>query len=315
MKSGTGNSAWEHFSQPFEPSGALARLPLETGEAAAFEDWPEGMTLDEYLGAIGEITAAALLAYESLAGGHCVVVLGEGEIEIDLPPEGYVNVSSDGVSVYLFAADEASLSVTSGHDHQIIWHARSGRGAGGFVFMRCTSSTALHTVILAGLILTGCGTGQDWRTARRDSAGIAPDPEAVREAVLQVYGARAWSWRGWFAIHTWIAAKRSGEAAYTVYDVVGWRGRRGQPVMRIARDVPDRYWFGARPRILKEHRGEGGDELIAAVDRAARAYPWKTTYEAFPGPNSNTFVAWIGRQVPVLGLDLPWTAIGRSYGQ
>ena len=166
---------------------------------------------------------------------------------------------------------------------------------------------------LAGLLFLGCSSSKDWRTASRESAGIAPDPSTTREAVLQVYGARAWSWRGWFAIHTWIAAKGTGQDAYTVYDVVGWRGRNGQSVMRIARDVPDRYWYGEKPRILKEHRGPNVDALIAAVNQAARTYPWKTTYKAFPGPNSNTFVAWIGRKVPELALDLPFSAIGSGY--
>ena len=61
--------------------------------------------------------------------------------------------------------------------------------------------------------------------------------------------------------------------------------------MRIVRDIPDRYWYGNKPRVIKELRGQGVDELIEAVDRAARAYPWPTTYKAFPGPNSNTFTA------------------------
>lgn len=162
------------------------------------------------------------------------------------------------------------------------------------------------------LFLNGCA-GKDWRTASRDSAGIAPNPSTTNEAVLIVYGAKAWGWRGWFAMHTWIAVKRTGEAAYTVYDVVGWRGNNGQPVLRIAQDIPDRYWYGEKPQVLNEHRGAGCDELIAAVDKAARAYPWKTTYKVFPGPNSNTFTAWIARQVPELGLDLPFSAIGSSY--
>lgn len=166
---------------------------------------------------------------------------------------------------------------------------------------------------LTVLILAGCSSGKDWRTASRESAGIAPDPAATQEAVLQVYGARAWSWRGWFAIHTWVAAKRTGEDAYTVYDVVGWRAHRGRPVMAISRDLPDRYWFGARPELLADHRGEGVDALIDTVDAAARAYPWKTVYKAFPGPNSNTFVAWIAREVPRLELDLPLAAIGSGY--
>lgn len=171
----------------------------------------------------------------------------------------------------------------------------------------------LSTVVLIGLILINFYTFEDWRTASRESAGIAPDPSTTREAVLHVYGANAWGWRGWFAIHTWIAAKRTGETAYTVYDVVGWRGYHGQSVLRIAKDIPDRYWYGAKPRILKAHRGTGVDELIDAVNEAADAYPWKGTYKAFPGPNSNTFTAWIAKQVPKLELNLPFSAIGRGY--
>lgn len=169
------------------------------------------------------------------------------------------------------------------------------------------------TLASLGLFLANCTTSKDWRTASRESAGIAPDPAITPEPVLHVYGADAWSWRGWFAIHTWIAAKRTGQEFYTVYDVVGWREHRGQPVMRVARDIPDRHWFGEPPRLLKEHRGAGVDELIDAVEQAALAYPWKTTYKVFPGPNSNTFTAWIGKQVPELDLDLPLSAIGSGY--
>jgi hypothetical protein len=163
------------------------------------------------------------------------------------------------------------------------------------------------------LMSTGCTSDKDWRTASRASAGLAPDPAVTEEAVVHVYGARAWGWRGWFAVHTWIAAKRTGEDAYRVYDVVGWRGYRGVSVVRIARDIPDRHWYGAKPMLIVEHRGEGVDALIDAVDAAARSYPWRTTYKAFPGPNSNTFTAWIGKQVPALGLDLPFSAIGSGY--
>ena len=129
----------------------------------------------------------------------------------------------------------------------------------------------LPAFVLIALILSNCSNGKDWRTASRESAGIAPDPSITNEAVLHVYGANAWGWRGLFAIHTWIAAKQTGEASYTVYDVVGWRGHHGQPVMKITQDVPDRYWYGEKPRLLKEHRGIGVDELIYAVDNAAHA--------------------------------------------
>jgi hypothetical protein len=171
----------------------------------------------------------------------------------------------------------------------------------------------LPVIAVVLLLLLSSFASNDWRTASRKSAGIAPDPSVTKEAVLQVYGARAWGWRGWFAIHTWIAAKRTGEASYTVYDVVGWRGNRRQSVLGINHDIPDRYWYGEKPRILVSRQGAGVDELIAAVDRAARAYPWKTTYKVFPGPNSNTFTAWIAKQVPELQLKLPFSAIGSGY--
>lgn len=162
------------------------------------------------------------------------------------------------------------------------------------------------------LSLLGCSDG-DWRTASREPAGIAPEPDVTTEAVIQAYAAPAWGWRGWFAVHTWLAVKRSGEPSYTVYEVVGWRQHRDLPVVRIARDEPDRYWYGEKPRLLVSHRGDGVDALINEVDRAARSYPWPEVYQAFPGPNSNTFTAWIAQQVPDLELDLPFTAIGAGY--
>ena len=167
-------------------------------------------------------------------------------------------------------------------------------------------------MLFVALFVTGCGSG-DWRTASRQSAGMAPDPAITSEAVIQVYGAPTWGWRGWFAIHTWIAMKPSGASHYNVYEVVGWRARRGLPVLRIERDTPDRYWFGKRPELLLDRRGEGVDALITAVDAAARDYPWANTYRVFPGPNSNTFPAWIAKQVPELGLELPLKAIGSGW--
>ncbi len=162
------------------------------------------------------------------------------------------------------------------------------------------------------VLLAGCAAS-DYRMASRESAGIAPSPIAAKEAVLQIYGATTWGWRGWFAIHTWIATKPTNAGDYTVYEVIGWRQQRGLPIVRIEKDIPDRYWYGSRPQLLKEIRGAGVDKLIAAVDRTAKSYPWPDRYVSFPGPNSNTFTAWIGKMVPELGLELPLSAIGSGY--
>lgn len=57
------------------------------------------------------------------------------------------------------------------------------------------SPNLLAAFVLAGILASGCSSG-DRRTASRRSAGIAPDPAMTEEAVLQVYGAGAWGWRG-----------------------------------------------------------------------------------------------------------------------
>ena len=53
--------------------------------------------------------------------------------------------------------------------------------------------------------------------------------------------------------------------------------------------------------------------LIPKIQQAIALYPWANEYSVFPGPNSNIFVAWIGLQVPELGLELPFSAIGSGY--
>lgn len=152
---------------------------------------------------------------------------------------------------------------------------------------------------------------RSWRTAPRHSAGIAPDPVALIDtAIVQVYSAATYGWRGLFAHHPWIIFKKSGDSAYTRYDVIGWRGGN---VVRRDSALPDGLWFGAQPRLLVDHRGAGVDAMIGEIEAAIASYPYPETYRSYPGPNSNTFLAHIGREVPALKLDLPANAIGKDY--
>ena len=38
----------------------------------------------------------------------------------------------------------------------------------------------IPALILIGIVVTGCSTDKSWRTASRESAGIAPDPASLR---------------------------------------------------------------------------------------------------------------------------------------
>jgi hypothetical protein len=168
--------------------------------------------------------------------------------------------------------------------------------------------------LAVGAYLADGAAGFDWRGARRDSSGQAPDPALTREAVIHVYAARAVRWRGALGVHTWIAAKPQGAADYTRFEVTGFSVARGGEAVRVRAGVPDGYWFGRRPALLREVRGgEAVDRLIERLHQAAAAYPYNREYRLWPGPNSNTFIAHLARAVPELGVDLPPTAIGKDY--
>lgn len=145
-----------------------------------------------------------------------------------------------------------------------------------------------------------------------DSSDAAPDPALVREPVVQVWGARTRGVKGLFGVHTWIAVKPEGAPEYTVYEIVGWRLRWSDSALVVRNRTPDR-WFGSEGELYAEKRGAGVEELIRRIDKAAREYPYAKTYTLWPGPNSNTFTAWIARAVPELEADLPATAIGKDY--
>ncbi len=171
--------------------------------------------------------------------------------------------------------------------------------------------------LLAGPIFAvSCGNvniNQDWRTADRSSAGIAPDPHSERRAVVQVYAARAFNWRGALGVHTWIAAKPRDGDYYTVHQVMGWRKYHDLPVVISTPDIPDRLWYGARPELLVDLRGQQAAAAIPRIEAAVESYPFDREYSLWPGPNSNTFTAHVGREVPELAMDLPTTAIGKDF--
>ena len=172
-------------------------------------------------------------------------------------------------------------------------------------------------LLLAGPLLTlafGKVSGGDWRSATHRSAGFAPDPASHREPVVQVYASRAFAWRGAFADHTWIAVKPEGAASYTRYEVIGWYAGGGRSVVsESSQRAPDAEWYGSPPRLVRDLRGAEAQAVIDRLQQAIASYPYPAEYRIWPGPNSNTFVAHLGRAIPELRLAMPSTAIGKDY--
>ena len=88
----------------------------------------------------------------------------------------------------------------------------------------------------------------------------------------------------------------------------------GDPI-RVNGFAPDGRWFGEIPQLVYEADGVAAEALIPRMRAAIRAYPYRNRgdYRAWPGPNSNTFVATVMAAVPEAGAALPPTAIGKDY--
>ncbi|AWN53940.1 DUF3750 domain-containing protein [Methylobacterium sp. 17Sr1-1] len=152
----------------------------------------------------------------------------------------------------------------------------------------------------------------DWSTADWSSARLLPAAAAAPEAIVRIYAARVGRWRGIFAHHTWIVVKEAGAPRYTRYDVVGW----GLPV-RTDAYAADARWFGNPPQVVLALDGEAAARAVPAIRAAVAAYPYAKagSYNAWPGPNSNTFVAHVLRAVPDLAVALPPTALGKDFSE
>ena len=187
---------------------------------------------------------------------------------------------------------------------------------------RATRLLLLCFFLLTPLLLTGplwiwkfSDLNLDTHWSRSSSGVVAiPNAEAREdEAVIQIYGARAYNWRGAFAVHTWIAIKQVGDAEFRRYDVIGWRHFRGMPVVSESIGLPNRAWFGNPPKLYGQVRGQGTEKLIKKVENAIASYPASEFYRVWPGPNSNTFTADVLRQVPEIQVTLPSTAVGKDF--
>ncbi|GGE34052.1 hypothetical protein GCM10007276_09260 [Agaricicola taiwanensis] len=154
------------------------------------------------------------------------------------------------------------------------------------------------------------GWSEHWSGADWSSARLLPPAEDVEGATVHVMAARVGRWRGIFAHHTWIVIKPADASRYTRYDVVGW----GAPVRTDHREA-DARWFGNDPVVLVSLNGEAAEKAIPSIRRAVAGYPFagSGSYRAWPGPNSNTFIAHVAQAVPALAPALLPTALGKDF--
>jgi len=175
----------------------------------------------------------------------------------------------------------------------------------------------LLILLLAGpvwmLTFGSVNLSSNWRTASHKSAGLIDTSNFPHQARVLVFAARAFSWRGAFAVHTWVAIRKADNDQFTVYQVVGWRAWMGRSAIVIEQAAPDREWFGNKPTILADIHGQAADKAIEHIAMAVAKYPYPRNYWLWPGPNSNTFTAYLLRNTPELTVALPGNALGKDF--
>lgn len=151
---------------------------------------------------------------------------------------------------------------------------------------------------------------RDWWSADRSSAGLLPAAAAHPPAAIRVFSARTVSWRGVLATHSWLVLKEEGAPRWRRFDYTAW----GAPI-RVDGFAPDGRWFGGAPDLVFAADGAAAARAIPKILAAIERYPFARLgdYRAWPGPNSNTFVAAALAAAPELGARLPGTAIGRDF--
>ncbi len=164
-------------------------------------------------------------------------------------------------------------------------------------------------IAMAAGVLAYNGGPTHWRNFDRRVVTQLPDASETPEArVLVMYG-RTRGWKGAVAVHSWVAFKEKNGRAWKRYDVAGW----GNPV-RLNWWPPD-LWFGEHGRIVLDARGERAEALIPRIETAVKNYRYANAgdYRIWPGPNSNSFVQAVLREIPEAGVALPPNAIGRDF--
>lgn len=149
-----------------------------------------------------------------------------------------------------------------------------------------------------------------WRAANWTSSGLLSATDEIDEAAVYVLAARTGGMKGALSVHSWLVLKKPGIAGYERYDKVGW----GMPVRKNGYPA-DAFWYSNRPWVVHAVTGEEAERLIPDVEAAIAAYPWAMSggYRIWPGPNSNSFVAYVLNEVPALGALLPPNATGRDF--
>jgi len=116
---------------------------------------------------------------------------------------------------------------------------------------------------------------------------------------------------GFLAVHYWFVVDDGERHRWEVWQSAD---AGGMSVGHLHRDLkaPEADVGGGPSRIETAWSGDEARRIAEVLSRCSSDYPFCGRYFPWPGPNSNTFVAWVLAQA---GIEhrLGWRALGRNY--
>ncbi|HKI35838.1 MAG TPA: DUF3750 domain-containing protein [Gemmataceae bacterium] len=157
-----------------------------------------------------------------------------------------------------------------------------------------------------------CLVGEAYSRLRPKS--FTPTSSRPGEPVVQLGYSPLPTALGYLAVHYHFLTFDPADGEWHRWDLWQYRAQGGSAHWdHVHRDLLSSQTGvgGGPPRIEREWRGEEARAILRALARSAE-YPYRKNYLAWPGPNSNTYPAWVLREAGV-SADLDPRALGRDY--
>ena len=119
-------------------------------------------------------------------------------------------------------------------------------------------------------------------------------------------------WIGFLAVHYWFVVHDDAGGCHR-WEVWQTRDAGGTSFGHVHCDLkpPEEDVGGGPSRIARTWDGEDAARIKAVLDDAVR-YPNKDKYRYWPGPNSNSFVAWVLARAGIR-YALHWRGMGARW--
>ncbi len=144
-------------------------------------------------------------------------------------------------------------------------------------------------------------------------------PLSLTEEMIYIMHSKLYSWRGAIAYHSWVSVVTDSYTNYEIIDNEDLAKHLNIDCIENPNNLTfknnrtaDNLWFGNYPIVgFKYHAAD--KSIGERLEHNFKEYPYKEKYRSIPGPNSNSYVSYLIRNISELNYTLPLKALGRNF--